>query len=149
MSAPFWVVAALVLLTLELLGPALVFCWFAAGAVFVALAAALGVGSLVAQLLLFAGSSTALVVASRTVFRGLLPSGRRRGRLLTGAAALPGQLATTLTPVDAHGGQVRLHGMEWSARALDENRPIPAGRAVRVIQVEGVKLIVDPEEEMP
>ena len=42
-------------------------------------------------------------------------------------------------------GQVTIRGMEWSARAKDDNI-IEKGKVVRVISVEGVKLIV--EEDM-
>jgi len=40
-------------------------------------------------------------------------------------------------------GQVKLGGMEWTARSLN-NKPIPAGTLIRVERIEGVKAIVSP-----
>ena len=39
-------------------------------------------------------------------------------------------------------GQVILNGMEWSARAYEENGIIPSGAVVEVKEIRGVKLIV-------
>jgi membrane-bound ClpP family serine protease len=42
-------------------------------------------------------------------------------------------------------GQVVVKGQEWTARSKDGNS-IEAGRKVRITQIQGVKLIVEPEE---
>lgn len=87
-----------------------------------------------------------LVAASGAAWRKL----RARpspGRLVrTNVDALPGQTATVIKGIDNDRsvGQVLLDGMEWTARSVDE-RPIPEGAKVRVISVEGVKLIVEQE----
>ncbi len=43
-------------------------------------------------------------------------------------------------------GQVKVNGLEWSARATDGN-PIPKGTLVQIDRVEGVKLMVTPVEQ--
>lgn len=60
-----------------------------------------------------------------------------------------GQAARVIQRIDnrTDSGQVRLHGMEWTARSLD-GEAIEEGASVRVIEIDGVKLIVDREEEM-
>ena len=40
-------------------------------------------------------------------------------------------------------GRVSISGADWTARAEDD-RPIPAGSTVRVLRIEGVKVIVAP-----
>ena len=41
-------------------------------------------------------------------------------------------------------GQARVDGAPWTARTEPDAPPIPAGTAVRVLRIEGVKLIVAP-----
>src|SRR5437763_10015665 len=90
-SGSLWVMAALALLVLELVVPAFVFCWFGAAALIVALASYLGLVGLAAQLALFAGGSTALVLSSRAVFHRFLLRGSPGAAIRTNAAALPGE----------------------------------------------------------
>ena len=41
-------------------------------------------------------------------------------------------------------GQVNLSGQVWSARSSQTDGVIPAGREVKVLQIQGVKVIVEP-----
>jgi membrane protein implicated in regulation of membrane protease activity len=142
-SAVIWLVLGVALLVAELLHTAFVFVWFGASALLVALAAALGLDSIAGELVLFAVVSTSLVLASRTIFKRFLPS---RGATRSGAAALPGAIATVGVAIDnaAGTGRVDLHGLDWAARSLS-GEPIPAGRRVQVIEVQGVTLVVEEE----
>src|SRR5262245_51594597 len=76
MSPTIWVIAGVVLLVAELAHTVFIMCWLAAGAFVVAVAAGLGLGSLEGQLILFGAVSVALVLASRTVLKPLLPHAR-------------------------------------------------------------------------
>ena len=40
-------------------------------------------------------------------------------------------------------GMVKVNGMEWTARAKEDTMIIPQGAAVRVVEIRGVKLIVE------
>lgn len=145
MSGTIWFVAAAVLLLLELGLPMLVFCWFAAGALLVAGAAWLGLASLPLQLLLFAGTSTPLVLSSRRIARRWLLRGSPGAGVQTNVHALPGGAGRVSVAIGGEeGGRVTMHGLDWAARSLD-GEPIPAGASVRVIDVEGVTLIVEPD----
>lgn len=53
-----------------------------------------------------------------------------------------GRVTAAIDNVEAR-GQVKLGGMEWTARSTSGN-PIPEGTEVRVDRVEGVKVFVTP-----
>ena len=58
-----------------------------------------------------------------------------------------GSIGIVTTPIDNIEalGQVKLNGMEWSARSTS-GEPIEAGVKVRVDKIEGVKVFVSPVE---
>ncbi len=65
----------------------------------------------------------------------------RDRRAETGSEAMPGELAEVLEPVSGDHGTVRLRGESWRARST---RPIAVGERVRVVEVEGLTLGVEP-----
>lgn len=104
-----------------------------------AAAAAAGAGASVpVQILVF--------VVGAPLLLGLLRPARRRltrvPHTRTGVEALVGRRALVLAPVDAHGGQVRIGGEVWSARAYDETQRLPAGATVDVLAIEGATALV-------
>ncbi len=141
-----------------------------AGVLLLLLAAALFVGELFVPGtgVLAAGGAVSLVLGGLLLFRGavgvdpavLLPSaglaglgavaiGRaawrtRRLPAAAGAEALVGRRAEVRS-ADGGAGQVYLEGEWWSARS--RGAPLQVGKQVRVVGVEGLKLIVEPEEE--
>ncbi len=42
-------------------------------------------------------------------------------------------------------GYVRVHGERWRAEAKSEAAPVEAGRKVRIVEVRGLTLVVEPE----
>jgi membrane protein implicated in regulation of membrane protease activity len=56
--------------------------------------------------------------------------------------ALIGGKATVVATVDDAGGQVKLNGEVWSARAFDEKQVIEPGTAVTVMEIAGATAIV-------
>ena len=44
-------------------------------------------------------------------------------------------------------GKVLANGIDWSARSADDQKKIEAGKMVKVLRIEGVKLIVEPMED--
>jgi membrane protein implicated in regulation of membrane protease activity len=60
----------------------------------------------------------------------------------TGTAALVGSRAVVLEQVDADGGQVKLGGEVWSARAYDEDDVIEPGARVEVMRIDGATALV-------
>ena len=65
----------------------------------------------------------------------------RRYRIQTGAEGLVGKRAEVIEEL-APNGRVRLHGEIWSARSPE---PASVGQAVRVAEVDGLTLVVEPE----
>jgi membrane-bound serine protease (ClpP class) len=66
----------------------------------------------------------------------------RRYRVRTGVEAMVGELAEALGPLDP-AGRVRVRGEIWNARSTG---PVPNGSAVRIEAVEGLTLLVTPEQ---
>ena len=138
---PSWVVWTIVAVALALgevatlslfLGP------IALAAVLAAFVGALG-GGLVVQLVVFIAASLAtLAVLRPNAVRHL----RMPARLRTGAAALVGTKALVLERVDVHGGQVKIGGEVWSARAFDESQVMEPGARVDVVKIEGATALV-------
>ena len=63
----------------------------------------------------------------------------------TNAEGLVGQTAVVLLEINnlKETGQAKINGMEWTARAKNNEEVIPADEAVRVVDIQGVKLIVE------
>ncbi len=107
----------------------------AVGAAIVALAG----GGLALQVAVF----VALALASLAVLR---PIARRHLRtpaaLRTGTAALVGARAVVLERVDGDGGQVKIAGEIWSARAYDDDEVMEPGTRVDVLKIDGATALV-------
>jgi membrane protein implicated in regulation of membrane protease activity len=134
-----WAVVAVLLAIGEVLTPGLFFLGpLALAAVAAAAASALG-GGWVAEIVVFvAGSAAALGVLRPIARRHLhVPPAIR-----TGTAALVGARAVVVERVDAHGGQVKIGGEVWSARALDESAVLEPGAEVEVAEIQGATALV-------
>lgn len=134
-----WVAGALVLGLLELTGLDFVFAMLVAGALSAALAAGLGFGFTVQAFVFALVSVVGLVVVRPWLRRWALRSSPSQP---TNADALPGRTALTLTEVDDRGGQVKLQGETWSARAAVRGNRIPADSDVVVVRIEGATAVV-------
>jgi membrane protein implicated in regulation of membrane protease activity len=134
----WWIVAAGILAVGEIatlgffLGPIAI---AAALAAFVALAG----GSLAAQWIVFVAASIATLLVLRPIARRHM---RTPARIRTGTAALVGRRAMVLERVDLHGGQVKIGGEVWSARAYDEDEVIEPGTRVEVMEIDGATALV-------
>ena len=67
---------------------------------------------------------------------------RTPGQLRTGTAALIGRPAVVLERVDRDGGQVKLAGEVWSARAYDDDEAFEPGARVEVMKIDGATALV-------
>lgn len=111
----------------------------AVGAVTAALVSGVFGGGAVAQVVVFAVVSTALIAVVRPIARR---HRTQRPELATGVDALKGKQAVVLERVDGSGGRIKLAGEVWSARALDTDRAYEAGQEVDVVDIEGATAIV-------
>lgn len=143
-AAVAWALLGIALAVLEVTAPIFVFASLAVAAFGAGLAAWLG-ASIEFQLLVFAVlAALVLAVAQRRGRRWLA----RQSPLPTNADALPGERALVSTAIDnaRDEGRVLLQGMDWAARSAD-GTPIAADTRVRVVRLDGVKLIVRPEPD--
>jgi membrane protein implicated in regulation of membrane protease activity len=134
----WWMIAAGVLAVGEIatlgffLGP------IAIAAVTAAIVALAG-GGLAAQWIVFIAVSLASLVVLRPIARRHL---RTPSQLRTGTAALIGRPALVIERVDRDGGQVKLAGEVWSARAFDDDDAFEPGARVEVMNIDGATALV-------
>jgi membrane protein implicated in regulation of membrane protease activity len=134
----WWMIAAGVLAIGEIatlgffLGP------IAIAAVTAAIVALVG-GGLALQWIMFIAVSLASLAVLRPIARRHL---RTPAQLRTGTAALVGKPAVVVERVDRDGGQVKLAGEVWSARAYDDDQAFEAGARVEVMKIDGATALV-------
>lgn len=143
-AAILWLVLLVVLLVIEVMTLGLTTIWFAGGALVAAVAAALG-APLFVQITLFLCVSLLLLYFTRPMAVKYFNKDRTR----TNVESFIGKQAIVVSEIDdlQGTGQVTVGGMEWSARSRDENVKIQAGAVVTILEVKGVKLIVEERKE--
>jgi membrane protein implicated in regulation of membrane protease activity len=100
---------------------------------------ALAGGGVALQWIVFTAVAGASLLALRPIARRHL---RTPLSLRTGTAALVGAPAIVLERVDGRGGQVKIGGEVWSARAFDEDDAFEPGTRVEVLKIEGATALV-------
>ena len=136
-----WLIAAIVLVIIELLTAGFGVICFAVGALFSALAAFLGVDSLVWQLLIFAVASVLCFIFLRPVVLRLLD--KKSKDVKTNADALIGKTAIVSETIDssANQGRVAVDGDDWKAVSADGS-VINKGEKVEIISRDSIILTV-------
>jgi membrane protein implicated in regulation of membrane protease activity len=133
-----WFVLAAVLGAGEVFTLAFILGPIAVAAAAAGLVALLGVG-IPLQLVVFAVASAGSLLVLRPVARRHLQTPRA---IRTGTAALVGARAVVVERVDETGGQVRIGGEVWSARAMFEGQVLEPGARVEVGRIEGATALV-------
>jgi membrane protein implicated in regulation of membrane protease activity len=133
-----WIIVAVALAAGEILTMGFFLGPLALAAMLAAVVAALG-GGIALELAVFIIASIASLAFIRPIALRHL---RTPARLRTGTAALVGSRAVVLQRVDALGGQVKIGGEVWSARAYDEHQVIEPGKRVDVVKIEGATALV-------
>lgn len=138
-----WLALLILLVLIELATMGLTTIWFAAGALVATIAAACGAPVLV-QVILFLVVSVLMLVFTRPVAMRYFNVGRAK----TNVDSMLGERGIVTGRIDnLHScGQVTLKGMEWSARSQETEGTIEEGTVVIVKKIDGVKLIVVPDE---
>ena len=136
-----WLAALIILLVVEAVTVGLVCLWFAAGAL-CALIVSFFVESVWVQLAVFLAVSLVCLLALRPLAKKYMDP-RRVATNADRAVGAEGVVTEAIDNLKAQ-GQVRVDGAPWTARTEPDAPPIPAGAAVRVLRIEGVKLIVAP-----
>ena len=138
--AVIWLALAVIFLIIEAITVGLATIWFAAGA-FAAFVLSLLNVPVLAQVVIFRAVSCCLLVFTRKIFVEKL----RTGSESTNVDALIGEtgiVTEEIRPLTV--GQVKINGQVWSALGKDDET-IEKDRLVKVIAIEGVKLIVIPK----
>ena len=141
-AAICWLVLTVVLLIAEAVTVTVISLWFAAGSL-AAMTMALVGGGIWLQVLVFLVVSAAALTALRPLVRKYLTP----KLTATNIDSVIGTIGIVMSDIDniSAVGQVKLHGMEWTARSTS-GESIKAGTNVRVDKIEGVKIFVSPVE---
>jgi membrane protein implicated in regulation of membrane protease activity len=137
MAALFWLIGGIVLVAAEVLSGDFFLLMLGVGALGGAFAELL-FGNTLLSLGVFAVSSIGLVTFARPWLKA-----KFHGAIVPdNVQALIGGKATVMSTVDESGGQVKLNGEIWSARAFDEKQVIEPGTPVTVMEIAGATAIV-------
>lgn len=141
-AAIIWLGLTVAFLIAEASTVTVISLWFAAGSL-VAMAMALLGGAVWLQVLTFLLVSAIALTALRPLVRKYLTP----KLTATNVDSIIGSIGIVTANIDniSASGQVKLNGMEWSARSTS-GESIEAGSKVRVDKIEGVKVFVSPAE---
>ena len=139
-----WVIVALLLVVAEMFNGDFWLVCLGIGALLAAVVS-LAVPGVVPGILAFAAGSMVGLVAVRPL---LLRYFHRGPRLRTNMDALVGRVGTVTEAIEpgTGRGRVLVEGEDWRGMTLDE-RALPAGTKVSVVQVDGTQLVVEKEPE--
>jgi membrane protein implicated in regulation of membrane protease activity len=140
----FWVVLMVVLLIIELITVGLTTIWFAAGSLAALIAYGCGL-DLIWQVAIFLVVSLVLLYFTRPwAIKYINPH-----HIKTNYEEAVGQLVKIVETVDnqAGTGTAILNGLEWTARSVDDSIVFSVDSMAKVVEVSGVKLIVEEIKE--
>lgn len=136
MAAVLWLVGGFALIAAEIVSGDFFLLMIGVGALFGAGTEFL-VGNTLVSAAVFAIVSIGLVTFARPWLKR-----RMHGELVhTNVDALIGRKAVALSLVDQHGGQVRLDGEVWTARAVGD-QDITPGESVTIVEISGATAVV-------
>jgi membrane protein implicated in regulation of membrane protease activity len=139
MAALLWLVVGVVLMLAEVVSGNFVLLMLGVAGLAASGSALLGFG-LPASGAVFAVGSVVLMMLVRPALKRHMLSNIPHHR--TNVEGLIGMPATVMSRVDAHGGQVKIGGDLWSARAFDEDEVFEPGHSVTVMDISGATAIV-------
>ena len=134
-----WLIVMVLLLFVEAVIPGLVSIWFAAGALAALLVSVLG-GPLWLQFAVFLLTSVVLLILTRPLAKKYV-----NGRVTpTNADRIVGMDCVVVEEIDnlRGTGAVSVDGKVWSARMEQEDVTAQKGTVLKVVRIEGVRLIV-------
>lgn len=137
MAALLWLIGGIALMAAEILSGDFFLLMIGVGALFGAVAD-WAFGNTIVAAIVFAIVSIGLVTFARPWLKR-----RMHGELIhTNADALIGRKAVAVSEVDQQGGQVKLDGDVWSARAFDDKQTISPGASVTIVEISGATAVV-------
>ncbi len=138
--AIYWFIAFVILLVIEIATINLVSIWFAIGAI-AAMFTAFFTKSIFIQMIIFIIVS----LISLVITKPLIKKVKNKEVVPTNSDRIIGKRATVIKTIDKDEyGEVKVYGNVWTA--CSDSR-IEIGTKVKVLSIDGVKLIVKKEEE--
>ena len=139
-----WVACAAILAVIEAFSLGLTTIWFAIGAVCAAIVSAFD-GPLWLQVMIFFVVSVITLIFTRPIAIKKLKVGHEKNNI----ELMIDEKGLVVEDVAAFSvGKVKCKGLEWSAVGIAPEESIPKNTEVKVIRIEGVKLIVEPLREV-
>ena len=140
-----WAILTVVLIAGEIATVQLVAVWFAAGSLAAFIVSLFGV-SFPVQLVIFVAGSVALLAATRPIVKKIMTNRRVR----TNADQVVGKECVVREEIDniRGAGRVYVDGLTWTARNAASDEPIPVDTTCIVREIQGVKLMVEPQENV-
>lgn len=137
-----WLVLLIVMIVIELATMGLTTIWFAGGSLVATIAAACS-APIWLQVTLFFVVSLVLLWFTRPIAVKYF----NKDRIRTNVEAMVGRQGVVTSEIDnLEGiGEVKIGGMEWTARTIMDGMKLPVGTVVIVCAVDGVKVIVQPK----
>ncbi len=139
-----WLIGLVVFLIIEIVTLGLTTIWFAGGAL-VAFVASLVGAPVVVQVILFFAVSLLLLFFTRPVVQKRLNNSREK----TNVSSMIGKEGRVVEAIDnfSESGRIVVNGMEWTARAVQDEVKIPVDAKVTIQEIQGVKALVIPTQE--
>ena len=137
-----WLALFVILAVSELITMGLTSIWFAVGALAACLVSALG-ANLIVQAIVFVVVSILILL----FFRPFAVNYINKDPEKTNVESMEGKVGEVTADINnvLATGTVKIDGMDWTART-DNGEIIEAGEYVKVLRVEGVKVIVEKTE---
>ena len=139
-----WLIVIVVFVAMELSTVTLTSIWFAAGGLAALFVAMLG-GNLPVQIIAFLIVAFGLLALTRKWSDKFL-DGKKQSTNADRAIGEIVRVTERVSNLDRTGRAI-VHGQDWTARTEDDDTIIEKGELVRVLQIKGVKLIVEKVEE--
>jgi len=132
-----WLVLIILFVIAETLTFNFITIWGAIGALS-AFITAYFTDNITIQIVVFFLITSIALILSRTFVKKVIKFEKEA----TNLDSVIGKIATVLKEVDSDSGRVKVMGKDWAARSVDGNK-IEEGSKVKVLEIKGVKLIVE------
>lgn len=146
MSITVWIIIAVILAVIETFTIGFLAIWFAIGAAAVAIVMAfLPELSLAAQLIIFSVVSCLLFMTTRKALKKKLD--KHTSPPVYSILGKTGIVTKEINSI-AGVGQISINGDIWSAKSYDQNLIIPKDTQIEILEIDGVKAVVKPIENI-
>ena len=137
----FWLVLLIIFIIAECLTVGLVSIWFAGGALIAMFFALLGANT-VWQIVVFLVVSAILLIITRPIAVKYINNKKEK----TNYQSVIGTVVKVIEKIDNlnQTGAAFADGKEWTARTIEDSIILEKGMFAKVVEIEGVKLIVEP-----